>query len=92
MTKMAQNYRNLRGGYSQNGANKDFSSKILGIIETRRRELRINKGDLAVKLNLSRKQFKRIEQGKITLVELEAIFRALNLTILILPSEHINTI
>lgn len=81
-------YQKIRVSMAETGK----SGGLMGVIESRRKELGIHKGKLAVKLNLSRKQFKRIEQGKFTLSELEGILKALNLTILILPNEHINTI
>lgn len=92
MTKMEQNYQNLRGKYHQNGTTREFRSKILGLIDSRRIDLKMTKGKLAAKINMSRKQFERIENGKLTLVELEAIFRALELSVIIVPDESLTTI
>jgi DNA-binding XRE family transcriptional regulator len=62
---------------------------VQSIIKERRKALKLSQTDLGKRLGISRRSYQNCETGRMTTEQMQDICRDLNLTILILPSEHI---
>lgn len=62
---------------------------VQSIIKDRRKALKLSQTDLGKRLGMSRRSYQNCETGRMSTEQMQDICRELNLTIFILPSDHI---